>query len=88
MQFGTMCAVIYVNFRRIQIKLCILKNDQIGKLAEDAILMKIISNKFLVNLVTFTEKIFNGKLHFFIKNFNGQTIIASDNYRNLSFTDL
>ena len=40
-----MCAVIYVNFRRIQIKLCILKNDQNVKLVEYAILMKIISNK-------------------------------------------
>ena len=26
--------------------------------------------------------------NFFIKNCNGQTIIASDNYRNLSFADL
>ena len=40
-----MCAVIYVNFRGIQFKLWILKNDQNGKLAEYAILMKIISNK-------------------------------------------
>ena len=40
------------------------------------------------NLIFCAVKGKTSDTYFFIKNLNGQTIIASDNYRNPSFADL
>ena len=40
------------------------------------------------NFIFCAAKVKTSDTYFFINNFNGQIIIASDNYRNLSFADL